>query len=49
MALLLVIVNHTCQACHPGFQEPLINALAKIAQWKGEDRELYKYLNKSLE
>ena len=28
----------------PGwFQEPLINAFAKIAQWRGEDRELYKY------
>lgn len=25
------------------FQEPLINALAKIAQWKGEDKALYKY------
>lgn len=28
----------------PGWvQEPLINALAKIAQWKGEDKVLYKY------
>ena len=28
----------------PGwFQEPLINSLAKIAQWRGEDRELYQY------
>lgn len=28
----------------PGwFQEPLIEALARIAQWKGEDRSLYKY------
>lgn len=25
------------------FQEPLINALAKIAQWKGEDKALRKY------
>lgn len=28
----------------PGFiQEPLVNSLAKIAQWKGEDKELEKY------
>jgi quercetin dioxygenase-like cupin family protein len=28
----------------PGFiQEPLVNALAKIAQWRGEDKELEKY------
>jgi hypothetical protein len=28
----------------PGFiQEPLVNALAKIAQWKGEDKSLEKY------
>lgn len=28
----------------PGFiQEPLVNALAKIAQWKGEDKVLEKY------
>jgi quercetin dioxygenase-like cupin family protein len=28
----------------PGFiQEPLVNALAQIAQWKGEDKELEKY------
>ena len=28
----------------PGFiQEPLVNALAKIAQWKGEDKALEKY------
>ena len=28
----------------PGwFQEPLISSLAKIAQWKGEDKALYKY------
>jgi len=25
------------------FQGPLINSLAKIAQWKGEDKSLYKY------
>lgn len=24
-------------------QEPLVNSLAKIAQWKGEDKALYKY------
>ncbi|UFH54573.1 cupin domain-containing protein [Spirosoma sp. KNUC1025] len=28
----------------PGFiQEPLVNALAKIAQWRGEDKALEKY------
>ncbi|HEX2533610.1 MAG TPA: cupin domain-containing protein [Chitinophagaceae bacterium] len=28
----------------PGWiQEPLVNALAKIAQWRGEDKSLYKY------
>ena len=28
----------------PAFvQEPMVNNLAKIAQWKGEDRELFKY------
>jgi mannose-6-phosphate isomerase-like protein (cupin superfamily) len=28
----------------PGFiQEPLVNSLAKIAKWKGEDKDLEKY------
>ena len=43
MALLLGYSESYLPGMPSWFQEPLINALAKIAQWKGEDRELYKY------
>jgi quercetin dioxygenase-like cupin family protein len=43
MALLLGYSESYLQGLPGWFQEPLINALAKIAQWRGEDRELYKY------
>jgi quercetin dioxygenase-like cupin family protein len=43
MVLLLAYSGSYLPAMPSWFQEPLINALAKIAQWKGEDRELYKY------
>ena len=43
MALLLAYSESYLPGMPDWFQEPLINALAKIAQWKGEDRELYKY------
>ena len=43
MALLLAYSESYLQGLPGWFQEPLINALAKIAQWRGEDRELYKY------
>jgi quercetin dioxygenase-like cupin family protein len=43
MALLLGYSESYLPGLPSWFQEPLINALAKIAQWKGEDRELYKY------
>lgn len=43
MCLLLAYSESYLQGLPSWFQEPLINALAKIAQWKGEDRELYKY------
>jgi quercetin dioxygenase-like cupin family protein len=43
MALLLGYSESYLQGMPSWFQEPLINSLAKIAQWKGEDRSLYKY------
>lgn len=43
MALLLAYSESYLPGMPSWFQEPLINALAKIAQWKGEDRQLYKY------
>lgn len=43
MALLLGYSESYLPGMPSWFQEPLINALAKIAQWRGEDRELYKY------
>ena len=43
MALLLGYSESYLQGMPSWFQEPLINSLAKIAQWKGEDKELYKY------
>jgi quercetin dioxygenase-like cupin family protein len=43
MVLLLAYSQSYLQGMPSWFQEPLINALAKIAQWKGEDKELYKY------
>ncbi len=43
MALLLGSSETYLQGLPGWFQEPLINAFAKIAQWRGEDRELYKY------
>ena len=43
MALLLCYSESYLPVLPSWFQEPLINALAKIAQWRGEDRELYKY------
>ena len=42
MCLLLAYSETYLQGMPAWFQEPLINALAKIAQWKGEDKELYK-------
>lgn len=43
MALLLGYSETYLEGLPGWFQEPLITALAKIAQWRGEDRELYKY------
>ena len=43
MALLLGYSESYLPMMPSWFQEPLINAFAKIAQWKGEDRELFKY------
>ncbi|HTE32633.1 MAG TPA: cupin domain-containing protein [Chryseolinea sp.] len=43
MALLLGYSETYLPEIPSWFQEPLVNALAKIAQWKGEDKELYKY------
>ncbi len=41
---LLLAYSESYLPVMPGWiQEPLINALAKIAQWKGEDKSLYKY------
>ncbi|MFC0776241.1 cupin domain-containing protein [Terrimonas alba] len=43
MCLLLAYSQSYLPGMPHWFQEPLINALAKIAQWKGEDKSLYKY------
>lgn len=43
MALLLAYSESYLPGMPSWFQEPLINSLAKIAQWKGEDRVLYRY------
>ena len=43
MALLLGYSESYLEGMPGWFQEPLINSLAKIAQWRGEDRELYQY------
>lgn len=43
MALLLGYSQSYLEGMPGWFQEPLINSLAKIAQWKGEDKDLYKY------
>lgn len=43
MCLLLGYSESYLQGMPGWFQEPLISALAKIAQWKGEDKELTKY------
>jgi quercetin dioxygenase-like cupin family protein len=43
MALLLAYSGSYLPGMPSWFQEPLINTLAKIAQWKGEDKALYKY------
>jgi quercetin dioxygenase-like cupin family protein len=43
MCLLLGYSESYLPAMPNWFQEPLITALAKIAQWRGEDKSLYKY------
>lgn len=43
LALLLGYSESYLDGLPGWFQEPLINSLAKIAQWKGEDRDLLKY------
>lgn len=43
MCLLLGYSESYLKGMPGWFQEPLINALAKIAQWKGEHKELEKY------
>ena len=43
MCLLLGYSESYLEGMPGWFQEPLITALAKIAQWKGEDKELQKY------
>lgn len=43
MCLLLAYSESYLPGMPTWFQEPLINALAKIAQWRGEDKVLYKY------
>jgi len=43
MALLLGYSESYLEGMPSWFQEPLINSLAKIAQWRGEDKSLYKY------
>jgi hypothetical protein len=43
MVLLLAYSESYLPVMPSWFQEPLINSLAKIAQWKGEDKALYKY------
>lgn len=43
MVLLLAYSESYLPGMPSWFQEPLIKSLAKIAQWKGEDKALYKY------
>ncbi len=43
MCLLLAYSESYLPGMPNWFQEPLINSLAKIAQWRGEDKSLYKY------
>lgn len=43
MVLLLAYSESYLPVMPSWFQEPLINSLAKIAQWKGEDKALHKY------
>jgi hypothetical protein len=43
LILLLGYSETHLQGLPRWFQDPLISSLAKIAQWRGEDRELYKY------
>jgi quercetin dioxygenase-like cupin family protein len=43
MVLLLAYSESYLPWMPSWIQEPLVNSLAKIAQWKGEDKELYKY------
>jgi quercetin dioxygenase-like cupin family protein len=43
MVLLLAYSESYLPVMPSWFQEPLITSLAKIAQWKGEDKALYKY------
>jgi quercetin dioxygenase-like cupin family protein len=43
MALLLGYSETYLPEIPSWFQEPLVNALAKVAQWRGEDKDLYKY------
>lgn len=43
MVLLLAYSESYLPVMPSWFQEPLINSLAKIAQWKGEDKALYRY------
>lgn len=43
MALLLGYSETYLEGLPGWFQEPLIEAFAKIAQWRGEDGELYTY------
>ncbi|MBO9154719.1 cupin domain-containing protein [Chitinophaga sp. GCM10012297] len=43
MVLLLAYSESYLPAMPRWFQEPLIGALAKIAQWRGEDKALYQY------
>ncbi|GAO44532.1 cupin domain-containing protein [Flavihumibacter petaseus] len=47
MVLLLAYSESYLPMAPSWFQEPLISALAKIAQWKGEDKVLYKYFKAS--
>lgn len=44
MALLLGYSETYLPGIPPFIQEPLVNSLAKIAQWKGEDKDLQKYI-----
>lgn len=43
MALLLSYSESYLEGFPGWFQEPLIESLARIAQWKGEDSSLHKY------